>query len=59
MARRWAAILFGVVLVAAGPFLLVRRMVHWAVALPCWLAVVAAMILWFFGAMISLGFFLS
>ena len=59
MARKWTAILFSVMLVTAGPFLLVRRMVHWAVALFCWLAFIAATILWFFGAMISLGFFLS
>jgi hypothetical protein len=41
-ARRWTAILFTVLVVAAGPFLFVRTS-----------------ILWFFGAMISLGVFLS
>jgi hypothetical protein len=42
LARRWTAILFTVLVVAAGPFLFVRTS-----------------ILWFFGAMISLGVFLS
>lgn len=59
MARTWTAILFAVLLVAAGPFLFVRRLVHWSIALISWTAFVAATILWYFGAMISLGMFLS
>lgn len=58
-ARTWAAILFAVLLLATSPFLFVRRIVHPAVALTCWIAFLAATILWFFGAMISLGVFLS
>jgi hypothetical protein len=59
MAWRWTAILFAVLLVAASPFLFVRRIVPWAIALVSWLGFVAALVLWFFGAMISLGIFLS
>ena len=55
----WTAILFTVLIVAAGPFLFVRRIVPVPVALICWMVFVAASILWFFGAMISLGVFLS
>jgi hypothetical protein len=55
----WAAILFAVLLLAASPFLFVRRIVHPAVALICWIAFLTATLLWFFGAMISLGVFLS
>ena len=58
-AWRWTAILFTGLLLAAGPFLFVRRMVPFAVALLSWMAFVAASVLWFFGAMISLGAFLS
>jgi hypothetical protein len=55
----WTAILFTIMLLAAGPFLLVQRTVPIAIALICWISFVAATILWFFGAMISLAFFLS
>jgi hypothetical protein len=55
----WAAILFAVLLLAASPFLLVRRIVPTAVALICWIVFLAATVLWFFGAMISLAVFLS
>jgi hypothetical protein len=55
----WTAILFGVQFLAASPFLFVRRVVHPAVALICWTVFFAATVLWFFGAMISLGVFLS
>ena len=58
-ARRWAAILCGVQLVAVTPAMFVRRLVAWPVALICWLAFVAATLLWFYGAMISLMVFLS
>lgn len=58
-AWRWMAILFTILLLSAGPFLFVRRAVPLAVASICWLAFVAASVLWFFGAMISLGVFLS
>ena len=58
-ARRWTAILFAVLLISAGPFLFVRRAVPLAIALICWMGFVAASILWFSGAMISLGVFLS
>jgi hypothetical protein len=58
-AWRWTAILLAVLLIAAAPFLFVRRAVPLAVALICWMAFVAASLLWFFGAMISLGIFLS
>lgn len=58
-ARRWAAVLFAVWCLAAGPFLVVRRTVPWQVAAVCWAAYIAATVLWFFGAMISLGVFLS
>ena len=55
----WTAILIAVLLLAASPFLFVRRIVPFAVALICWTAFLAATILWFFGAMISLAVFLS
>lgn len=58
-ARRWTAILAVVLLLSAGPFLMVRRVVPLSVALIFWLGFVAASVLWFFGAMISLGVFLS
>ncbi|MHB8969946.1 MAG: hypothetical protein ACYC3X_05035 [Pirellulaceae bacterium] len=44
---------------AVAPALFVRRLVTWPVALICWLAFVAATLLWFYGAMISLMVFLS
>lgn len=53
------AILFTIQLIAASPFLQVRRIVPFTAALFCWTAFLGATILWFFGAMISLGFFLS
>jgi hypothetical protein len=59
MAWRWTAILFTALCLAAGPFLLVRRTVLLAVALISWIGFVAASVLWFFGAMISLVIFLS
>lgn len=55
----WTAILFAVLFLAVSPFLFVRRIVPLAVALICWIAFLAATILWFFGAMISLAVFLS
>jgi hypothetical protein len=55
----WTATLFTVLFLAASPFLFVRRIVPIAVALICWIAFLAATILWFFGAMISLAVFLS
>jgi hypothetical protein len=58
-ARTWTATLFTALVLAASPFLFVRRIVPLAVALICWTAFLAATILWFFGAMISLGVFLS
>lgn len=58
-ARTWTAILFTIWIMAASPFLFVRRIVPAAVALICWLAFVAATLLWFFGALVSLGVFLS
>jgi hypothetical protein len=58
-ARTWAAILFTVLFLATSPFLFVRRIVPFAVALICWIIFLAATIVWFFGAMISLGVFLS
>lgn len=58
-ARRWAAVLFAVWCLAASPCLVVRRTVPWPVAALCWAAYTAATVLWFFGAMISLGVFLS
>ena len=58
-AERWAVILCGVQLGAVAPALFVRRLVAWPVALICWLAFVAATLLWFYGAMISLMVCLS
>jgi hypothetical protein len=58
-ARRWAAVLFAAWCLAAGPFLVVRRTVAWPVAAVCWAAYMAASVLWFFAALISLGVFLS
>jgi hypothetical protein len=58
-ARRWAAILASVLFVVTSPFLFVRRRVSVAVACLCWAAFILGTILWFFGAMISLGVFLS
>jgi len=58
-ARTWTAILFAVVFLAASPFLFLRRIVPLAVVLICWTEFLAATILWFLGAMISLGVFLS
>ena len=58
-ARFWAVILSGVQLVVIAPGFLVRRLVAWPVALIAWLAFVAATLLWFFSAMISLMVFLS
>lgn len=55
----WTVILFAVQFLAASPFLFVRRIVPFAVALICWTAFLAATTLWFFGAMISLAVFLS
>jgi len=52
-------ILFAVLFLAASPFLFVRRIVPIAVALTCWITFLAATILWFLGAMISLSVFLS
>lgn len=59
MARRWTAILLTVQFMTVCPFLFVRRPVPLVFALTCWIAFVSATILWFFGAMISLGVFLS
>lgn len=58
-ARKWTGILFVVLLLATSPFLLVRRVVSIPIAVICWLAFLGATILWFFGAMISLGVCLS
>jgi hypothetical protein len=58
-ARTWTAILFAVLFLATGPFVFVRKIVPIAVALICWIAFLAATVLWFVGAMISLGVFLS
>ena len=58
-AWRWTAILFTILLMTAVPFVFVRQIVPRAIAVMCWMAFVAATILWFFGAMISLGFYLS
>jgi hypothetical protein len=55
----WTAILLTVQLVAVSPFLIVRRFAPWPIALICWAAFLAATLLWFFGAMVSLGVFLS
>jgi hypothetical protein len=55
----WTAILLTVQLVAVSPFLIVRRSVPWPIALICWASFLAATLLWFFGAMVSLGVFLS
>jgi hypothetical protein len=58
-AWRWTAILFTALFLAAGPFLFVRRIVSVVVALVSWIGFVAASVLWYFGAMFSLGMFLS
>lgn len=58
-ARLWTAMLFAVLFLATTPFLFVRRAVSIPLALMCWFAFVGATVLWFFGAMISLGVFLS
>jgi hypothetical protein len=59
MARTWTLILAAVLLLSLSPFLLVRRVAHAAIAVASWTGFVAASVLWFFGAMISLGVFLS
>jgi hypothetical protein len=58
-ARQWTAILLGTWFVSACPFLFVRRVVPWWVALSSWALFVTATLLWYFGAMISFGVFLS
>lgn len=58
-AWKWTGILFAALFVGASPFLFVRRIVSRTIGLICWVAFVATTILWFFGAMISLGVFLS
>lgn len=58
-AWRWTAILFTILFMATCLFLFVRRIVPLAIALLCWMTFLAATILWFFGAIISLGVFLS
>jgi len=59
MAWQWSAILLVILLVATSPFLFVRRQVPVILALLCWATFLGATVLWFFGAMISMGVFLS
>lgn len=58
-AWKWTGILFVGLLLATSPFLLARRVVSIPIAVTCWLIFLAASILWFFGALVSLGVFLS
>ena len=59
VAWKITAILLVILFSAASPFLLVRRRVHWSVALFCWIIFIAASILWFTSAMAFLANFLS
>ena len=58
-ARRWTAILAGVLFAACSPFLFVHRLVSPILAVLCWTLFISGTLLWFFGAMISMGVFLS
>lgn len=58
-AKMMTTILFAILFLSVCPFLFARRMAPPVVALVCWTLFLAASILWFFGAMISLGVFLS
>jgi hypothetical protein len=55
----YTAVLFSALFLSLLPFLVVRRIASAWIALICWTLFIAATVLWFFGAMISLGVFLS
>lgn len=57
-ARQLTFFLFIVVLAGTSPFLIIRRQVSKVVALGAWLGFVSASVVWFFGALLSLGLFL-
>lgn len=58
-AVRATVVLLVIFLVGTSPFLIVRRAVSKPVAIVAWTGFLAVTVLWFFGALVSLGVFLS